>query len=83
MMSPPMAGETTRSISATASATSARDQGPGAGGPTRFGEIQGALEIIARVETRGQQEVSALVGTASGEVPDGEWIAHWSSREMS
>ena len=77
-----MAGETTRSISATASAMAAASRVPGAGRATRFGEIEGALEVVTGMEARGQQEVPLLVRTAGGEVFKGQRVAHWSSREM-
>ncbi len=59
-----------------------RELAAGAGGAARVGEIEGALQIVARVEPRRQQEMAVLVGAAFGELGNRHRLAQSASRSM-
>ena len=54
------------------------EQLPGTGCAPGVGEVQGALEIVTRMEARRQQKVASLVGAAGSELIE----SHGCSRSM-
>ena len=59
-----------------------RQQLTGPRGPPRLGQVEGALQVVAGVEARGEQEVAPLVGPAGGQLGEAHRRSHSPSRAM-